>query len=230
MADPAEMTTVHGTVLRIVQQTVRDVAMTQAVVKTDTDLITCMWRTAGMTQEVVEHSEYTFTGHLREINSRRVMIDPSFEPVTAQQAAKSAKATPGAKRKFGVKALKLSKKQLIIATVVLLIIIAVPVGFALFHKDKPVATTAKAPEKLPPAYDTTGKLITDTPNDCDLATVPFSSVNKNDPTLPLGQTAIKTAGVNGQDKLCYIHGRGQFPITNHIKQPVTQIVLVGTKK
>ncbi len=68
----------------------------------------------------------------------------------------------------------------------------------------------------------------DTPNDCDLKDIPFSSSSKNDPSIPAGQTQVSPAGVNGQDKYCYIHGREQPPVVTRAKNPVNQVTLVGT--
>jgi hypothetical protein len=260
--DTAGTSKVRGTVLRVVQQKVRDTDTVQAVVQTDTGIITCMWRSVGMAHTVAENTAYTFRGHLQDIQGRKVMVEPHvgrvpaaapFNPSAAFNSVASkapdmtpstaANTAPPTNNPANFKGLqqpvpqqKSRKKQLIVAAAVVVVGLGVALPLSLSsHKDAPgpVKAAVNAPlsiDQLPAAYDAAGKAIPATPDDCDVAVVPFNTTDKNDASLPFGQIKIKQVGVNGQDKLCYVHGRDHFPVTITLKKAINQVRLVGTKK
>ncbi len=274
MSSTAEISEVQGTVLRVRQMIVRDTPMTQAVIKTGNDhagdLITCMWKSGNTPVRVVENSRYTFRGQLRNVDTRRIMIEPTYQliaapaataapaasasaqfapsaplPVGSAPASTGPKATSKPKSRLKSKftpafITKLSNKQLVIggAVVAVVVIMAIIIPLSLASSDDTKQTTktalkAAVPtpiEELPQAFDAAGKAIPPTPEDCEVVTVPFSIIEKNDPAMPMGKVELRPAGVNGQDRLCYVHGRGQFPVTAHLKKVVNQFKYTGIKR
>jgi hypothetical protein len=212
MSGFAETSEIQGTVLRSKQVTVRGVAVTQTAVKTNDGLVMCMWRSANPVL-LTDNAQYSFKGQLRAVDGRRMMIEPSYTLITVKKGGRKA-----------------VKKYAIIAAVVAVVGfgILLPVGLSAKHKHQVALKPVIGANNLPPAYDAAGKVIPNTPNDCDLKAIPFTSTDKKDPNMISGQTRMAPTGVNGQDKVCYVHGRALYPVVTHVKKPVNQIRLIGT--
>ena len=225
------VTQIKGTVLRITQLTVHDTAMTQAMINTsdsqETDLLTCMWRTASKPVILTTNAEYTFSGSVRDLDGRRLMVEPEYELVKDGRSKIAAK----------IAAITLTKKRIIVAAVAIFIGFGVVLPVSLASRNKNPSDLAGAAlmpalgiNNLPPATDASGKAIATTPTDCDIVDVAFTSTDRDDPSLPLSQTKLNPSGINGQNKLCYAYGRARYPVTIQLKKPVNQIKLIGTKK
>ncbi len=111
--------------------------------------------------------------------------------------------------------------------------------------DPPVTVVTAAPAASTPSASPTQGLVTPSPaapvvlvkTVTETKSIPFTTRRINDSSLPQGTTKVRTQGVNGSKTLTY-----EVTFTDGVqtskklirevatKQPVTKVILVGTKK
>ncbi len=238
-----------GKVAQSKQTLVGSVHSLQAVIETDAgQRVVCLWR-GSSSIKLITDKRYRFTGSVRLVKGRQVMLNPQHKvlPAVAVAAplaasvitphiATQSAAEPQLKpiRRVG-KVVKRTATAVALGFVGLLVLGGI-VGPSSDASLKSKDTTANASSLVQPAdnTDTDSAKTTspvappETPDDCDVKTIPFATTTKNDASLPLGQTKLSPAGSNGQDKVCYVHGRNQSPTTTHVTMAIDQVKLVGT--